>query len=410
MAEFEFVIAGAGLSGLTLALELATAFEHRPLLLVDPIAARVGVDDPADERLDRTIGFWCAGAPPFAELVTRSWSQLDTHDGAGPYTLELGALRYHALRWSSLRDHLLARLRARPQVTLRHGQVERFVEGDAGLRVVVDGEAHAARWGFDSRLAHEQLVRAPGHVLAWQRFCGLHIETAADRFDPQRASFMDLRASTNEQVAFLNVVPASCRSALVYRVELAPEPENPQLDAALERDLRERLGLRDWTVHGHERGALPLSDQRWARRVGDHVLRVGIAGGRLKPSSGYAFTRILADNQAILASLRERGHPFALPRERARFRCLDGVLLELLVERPTLGPQLFEGLFRECSTDTLFALLDERASLAQIIEVMLAMPHKLTLAGAGLRRALAWLRAPRVPVLSAAPEHAELGS
>lgn len=391
--RFDFAICGAGVSGLTLAAALIEAFPDR----------RVAIVDPDEARLDRTIGFWCVGDPPFAGMIERSWSRLHVDGPGGRQVLELGARRYHALRWSRLREHLRARLREHG-VELRRGWVEQLHDMPDGVELVdPNGERLVARFAFDSRLDPVHLHAAPGRVLAWQRFCGLRIETDEPCFDLDRAHFMDLRPSTAEPFAFLNVLPKREDAALIYRVEIATHPRLDGLDERLDHDLHALLGTPRYRTLGRERGILPLSDQPWLRRVGASVLRIGIAGGRLKPSSGYAFTRILADNQAIVASLRTHDHPFALPRERARYRWFDGVLLDRLLRRPALGPALFEGLFRRCRTETVLDLLDERASIWQLLEIMTAMPHKAVMAGAGLRRALAWLRSPGHSALPPAP-------
>jgi lycopene beta-cyclase len=48
------------------------------------------------------------------------------------------------------------------------------------------------------------------------------------------------------------------------------------------------------------------------------VLAIGVNGGRIKPSTGYAFSRVQADSEAIVQSLLTHGHPFALPAGPAR--------------------------------------------------------------------------------------------
>ena len=400
--RFDFVIAGAGLAGLTLAAALAHGHPERTLLLVDPRAERVAMA-AAQAELDRTIGFWLDRPPPFAELIERSFATLRVEAPGAARTLELGEHRYHTLRWSRLREHLLAELRNQPAVTRQHGRVDGFVERDGELLAIVDGEPIAAEFGFDSRLELARLRRAPGRVLTWQSFCGLRVECDEPRFDPEQATFMDLRASTCERLAFGNVVPDGPRAALVYHVEIGPQQTPAAMRAALEVGLRERHGLSSFRVRGHEAGVLPLTDQPFVRRVG-RVRRIGIAGGRLKPSTGYAFTRILADNDAILRSLAQHGHPFGGVRAQRGARLLDGVLLDVLTRAPQLGPELFMGMFTRCDPSTVFALLDERASLAQLLAIMAAMPHKLRLALAGLRRSLAWLRSPSAVALPHADE------
>jgi hypothetical protein len=61
----DFVIRGAGLSGLTLAVALIEAFPTCRMLLVDPGRA----------KLDRTFGFWWVGPPPFAATRSRPATQ-----------------------------------------------------------------------------------------------------------------------------------------------------------------------------------------------------------------------------------------------------------------------------------------------------------------------------------------------
>lgn len=383
-----YIFAGAGLAGLSLAAELLAATKAE-LLLIDPLADRLGLE--AGAGFDRTLGFWCEGPPPFAELVERSWTQLAIHSPDGRRVLELEPFRYHALRWSTLRDALLAELRASPRVAVRVGRVEALASTEVGAEVEVNGERLAADLVFDSRLDPRAIHPRAGRVLLWQRFHGARVRAEQARFDPSCATFMDLRATRGAELAFLNVLPEDERTALVYRVEIAER--GVVRSAELDADLRELCGLERWQVLAQERGVLPMGDLPFARRAGPRVLRIGNAGGRLKDSSGYAFTRILADNRAILDSLARRGHPFDLPTSPLRYRFLDAVLLAVLRDAPQLGPEIFAALFARPAPQVL-RFLDERASLGDLLAIMLAMPHKPRMAWTALGRALAWLRSP----------------
>lgn len=57
------------------------------------------------------------------------------------------------------------------------------------------------------------------------------------------------------------------------------------------------------------------------------MLRIGLAGGLLKPSTGYAFTRIQHDSDQIVASLGRHGHPFDVRRSGWIWRLLDAWML-----------------------------------------------------------------------------------
>ncbi|MCA9683215.1 MAG: hypothetical protein KC457_13530 [Myxococcales bacterium] len=295
---------------------------------------------------------------------------------------------------------MLARLRAHPGVRLLADHVTALSDAPTGAVAHTETERIAARWIFDSRLDPRALHQSPGRVLLWQHFHGLRLRIDdGPAFDPACPIYMDLRAHDPEALAFLHVLSEGPAQALIYRIEIGPHARVHARE--LDDDLQNILGLRRWQVLDHERGILPMTDQRFARRVGPSTLRIGNAGGRLKASSGYALTRILADNRAIAASLARRGHPFDLPREHASLRLLDGVLLEIIGRDPPLGAALLAGLFARCDAPTILRFLDEEVGLREILRIMMAMPHKPLLAWTGLRRALAWLRRPRAMALPA---------
>jgi len=77
-------------------------------------------------------------------------------------------------------------------------------------------------------------------------------------------------------------------------------------------------------------------------------MSIGAAGGMVKASTGYAFSRIQrdsADIADIAESLVRHGHPFATHAARPRFRLLDAILLEVLDRDPTQLELAFARLF-----------------------------------------------------------------
>ncbi len=75
-------------------------------------------------------------------------------------------------------------------------------------------------------------------------------------------------------------------------------------------------------------------------------MTIGTAGGRLKASSGYAFTRIQQDSAAIVQSLIETGQPFNVPADSSFFRLCDALLLHIMRERGATIQSIFAVMFR----------------------------------------------------------------
>jgi lycopene beta-cyclase len=364
---FDYAFAGAGLAGLSLA---------RALVESDLPPGRVLMIDRGREPVDRTIGAWFDELPTWlAEVIEHEWPTLTVADRAGERDLEL-ALRYHALRSGRFHQHVRARLeRGGWSLAWLHGEVEALesIADTVHVRVRGEPEPLRARWAFDSRVAVEQPP-------SWQSFVAARIEVDRDTFDPGRALFMDLRLEQPKiGLEFGHRLAFGPREALIYRVHVGP---TRRVDLTVD----ELLGtIPESRIVAREHGWLPLDARPPTRRPSRRVLRIGVAGGRLDPGTGYAFARMQLDAAAIVDSLVRRGHPFALPRERRVFRWLDGMLLSVIARRPDLARRMFDAMLRPGHDARLFRLLDERASWLDLLGLMVAMPARLQLAGEGLR-------------------------
>lgn len=391
-APYDHALVGAGVAGLHLATELAARFPDARIALVDP-----GFGDLAA----RTLGFWCEGRPPLEDAVERSWSRIRIASEGRTIERALDAHRYHVIRGVRLRDACLARLAAHGGVHLHLGAAARVESREDGVRVEGPGGLDLrARWAFDSRVDLEAVPADPSrHVVLSQRFLGWEIEADHDAFDAEVATLFDFRTPTTERdVRFVYVLPFTPRRALVELVTLRPGGEREALGGYL----RDVLGLERYDVLRVEHGTSPLTDAVFPRRAGARHLRIGVAGGRLKPSSGYAFTRIVEDSAAIVRSLAAHGHPFdGLPETPEAFRMLDGVFLRVMRREPARMPHVFLRLFERNPPSRVLRFLDERVGLDDVLALGSSLPpgpFARALAGAQrLRIAAAFRRLAAAP-------------
>lgn len=384
--EYDYAFAGAGLAAYSLLHALLEA-ELPParVLLIDPRAAA-----------ERTIGFWSRAPIGLESHAQWSWPGLAIADHQGQRSLDAGSLRYFALRASAVRERVLDRARASGW-TVEHLRARVDVidsTPESALLSTDSGVEIHARWAFDSRLPETLRAR----VFMWQSFDGAHIELdEPDSLDTGSALFMDLRLPPRaDALEFGQMLPIGPRQAVVYRIRIgATRAEVLDLDDYL----RGTLGLARARILAHERGHLLLTDARFDRRASARVLRIGLAGGRLRASTGYAFSRMQRDSLAIARSLVEHGHPFRLPREPKRFRWLDAVMLAWLARHPERASAWFGQLFERAPAELVFRMLDEQASWWELLKIVRAsLGHGL--GWSGLRRAISWPRRPSIREVS----------
>jgi lycopene beta-cyclase len=372
MTHYDFVIVGGGLAGLSLACRLAEtpAFAPRSILIIE---------QDSKTRNDRTFSFWSSTPGPFDAAICHSWDRLRVAGPVGAQDLALGDYRYHTIRGLDFYRHAQQRLTQHANVEFRHGHVQRIEDGPDAATVMVDGEALTAAWVFDSRPPR---LAAPvdddRHTRLKLYFRGWEIETRPGAFDPAVATFMDFRTPQDGAVRFFYVLPFADNRALVeYTLFTQTRINHQETEQAISTYLRTVLDVDDYRVVSEEGGCLPITDAPFARQLGQRVLAIGVNGGRIKPSTGYAFNRVQTDSAAIARSLLAYGHPFALPASPLRFDWLDAVLLRVMRDHSEAMAPAFAALFSRNPMARVLRFLDEQATTAEILRIMASLPPAL---------------------------------
>jgi lycopene beta-cyclase len=400
----DVLILGSGAAGLALAARLATASTTSPaggsagrqVILVDQ------VDTPVAGRV---WAFWSARQTPLDDAVSHSWAKLVVVADGRQLELRPHPYTYHLMRGEDLQTHVDRLLERAGGFTRLTGTVHR-VDDAPDLATVLVGEIEVrARWVLDSRpppvppLSHARLGDQPlpchqphprdqphlchqphpgdqPHLCHQPHLCflGWEIASPGAGFDPTCATFMDFRAGVPGEVRFCYALPTHRDRALVEIAAFACGTRTPpDLAAGLASYLREVCELPSWQVRRQEAGELPLHAQG-PRRTGRRVMRVGLAGGMLKPSTGYAFDRIIRDADAVVGSLDRFGHPWALPRPRRRHAWLDGVLLDLVATEPAAVEPAFARMFARNPARRVLRFLDEDTRLVEELLLIASLP------------------------------------
>jgi lycopene beta-cyclase len=143
---------------------------------------------------------------------------------------------------------------------------------------------------------------------------------------------------------------------------------------AAEAYLRDQLGVNTYRVVEEEVGIIPMTSQPVRRRLGNRILAIGTRGGRVKPSTGYAFHRIQRDSQAIVSSLLRYGHPFEVASNPRRFLFYDALLLDVLARSDPKIREIFTDMFSRNPIDRVFRFVDETTSLLEDGLILATLP------------------------------------
>ncbi|MDZ7773912.1 MAG: lycopene cyclase family protein [Balneolaceae bacterium] len=365
--RYDYIIAGAGAAGLSLAHHmLRPELSDRKILVVD---LRL---EPLN---DKTWCFWHEGDPPFPDLVKRSWERGEVRMGDRTMPDRLLDHRYSCIRSWDFRRHILEELRGDDHFDLLEARIESLGNEKGRPTLRTGSRVFTAEYIFQSCLEPEPAAGGAAYPLR-QHFLGWEVEAGKETFRPDRFVLMDFDETFTGGVAFIYLLPWSERRALVeYTVFSAGLLDESDYERKIELYLYNRYGIRrlDYRRTRTERGVIPMDDRIYPAWYAPGVLNVGTVGGLTKPSTGYTFTRIQRHSRQVAADLAA-GRPPSPPPRPGRFHAYDLWLLQIMHERPRAALDIFEALFLNNDMDAVFAFLSERCSVARELKIMGSVP------------------------------------
>jgi len=369
--EYDYIIAGAGCAGLSLAVRLCQhpVLRQRSVLIIDKDEKKAN---------DRTWCFWSKEATAFDSIVYRRWNQISFHGSDEECIYRSNTYSYQLIRGSDFYAHAKKVIRQNPNIQWEKRHISILNQDDEGPYLIADGEKFRAKYIFNSCFIPSDLNANPiQSPFLWQHFTGWVIETQKAVFNPHQVRLMDFRTPQQGDARFFYLLPFSEKRALVEYTLFSKKLLEPEVyEAALKSYIRDQLEIEDFSIKEREFGAIPMTNAPLSSSAGDRIIDVGTLGGAVKPTTGYAFLRIQEQIRDIIQRLEQGVHPQYVIKRKPRYAFYDSLLLNILSRRGEWARPIFTRLFIHNHIDRIFAFLDERASLWQEARIFAFLPMR----------------------------------
>lgn len=366
-AKYDLIIAGGGMSGLSLAWYLADGGYKGQVLVVDSAFAPVN---------DKTWCFWTDKPPPFREIIYRTWNKAYFSALEMDAFLYLDNYSYHSIRSSDFKEYVLSELK-------KHKNFE-FIEEDIldmtshkkkAILLTKKSDSYIADYIFQSVFKPERTT--PKYPLI-QHFLGFDIQAEHPVFDPATFTVMDFDNEFEPGVAFMYVLPFSHHEALLEFTVFSetPLPKEDYEDKIIDYMLNE-FGLHhsEYYVKRTEYGEIPMQDMEYKPTYGSNIINLGTVGGLTKPSTGYTFLKTQEYTRELARALIAGQPPVLPPKSKFRYRYYDLLLLHILSNSTEDSLCVFRDLFRKNPTDAIFRFLSEESNFMQDLKIMSSVPY-----------------------------------
>ncbi|WP_411894371.1 lycopene cyclase family protein [Winogradskyella sp. A2] len=368
MTKQDYIIIGAGASGLVLAYRMSQDpfFDDKSILIIDK-------ED--NKGNDRTWCYWEQGEGEWDDLLRKKWPKIFFGSKKFSKTINLVSYSYKMIRSKRFYDYLWTAIKSKSNFSFLKEEVISIDELEDKVQVITSKGSYVGSKVFNSVPDAKIYQNQDKYPVLQQHFVGWFIKTKTNQFDDSVATFMDFKVVQNNNTRFMYVLPIEKNVAL-FEYTLFSE-SLLQLDEYEEaiKDYLNNKGIKDYEIVEKEMGSIPMTSYEFNKLNTKHVLNIGTAGGWTKASTGYTFRNTTKKTRQLVQFLKSNTD-LSKFHKKTKFWFYDLLFLDVLANNNEKGSELFATLFKRAKTKTIFRFLDEETTLGEDLKVISSVPPK----------------------------------
>jgi lycopene beta-cyclase len=375
LLHYDYIITGMGCAGLSLACHLIEhdLIQDKKILLLDRA--------PKIEN-DRTWCSWQNEAGLFETIVKHQWKKVNFHGDNFDKELDIAPYTYKMIRGIDFYNYAYECIAKHPNIHIVYTDVQKVQSETTGAIVYTATETYTTDFVFNSIQFKNYDTKGKYNFI--QHFKGWEIQTKQPVFNPNVATLMDFRVpQLEDDITFVYVLPTTPQKAFIEYTIFSKQLLTPQqYDQALKDYIHTYIGVKDYTITHIEFGTIPMTDAKFPD-YGKHIINIGIAGAAIKPSTGYGFSMIQRQCQAIVEQLKQNNTPYYKNHAaKPRYTLYDNTLFNVLNKRKPTGKAIFTDMFKHNPAERVLRFLDNNTTIIEEIKIMNTVPTRFFLPAA----------------------------
>ena len=368
MKQADYIITGAGASGLMLAFRMAsdTFFDNKSVLIID--------SDNQKEN-DRTWCFWESRTGEWDEILTKTWHQIYFGSELHSKTYDIQPFSYKLIKSKAFYEHLWKVIRKKSNFEFVCDEILEFSEDKNSVLLKGKSNSYRCLKLFNSIPKPEFYNKQNKYPVLQQHFVGWFVKTKTKAFDDSFATFMDFDIPQNGNTRFMYILPMDAHTALFeYTLFSKDLLEFSEYEEAIKSYLKDK-GITDYDIIEKEKGSIPMTSYDFSKHNTQHILNIGTAGGWTKASTGYTFKNS-AKKTKLLVNYLKSSSDLSRFVKKNKFWYYDLLFLDVLSNHNEKGSLLFTSMFKKTDVKTILRFLDEESTLVEDLKIITSVPPK----------------------------------
>ena len=364
MNNFDFIIIGAGCSGLSLLYEM-----NKSNILKNKTCAVF--DKRKQFSKDKIWSYWNVFEHSFSDCLLDQWDKVIVK-GNEEIILDCKDFAYQSVDSEKFYNKILKNISDNKNIKLflDHG-VDEISEENDQIIIKSKNELFKANLVFDSSLK----INNSKDSKIYQHFYGCEVNFKENINLSKYPTLMDFNCDQGNWTHFFYTLPLSDKKIFIETTWISDQ-QNSTIDeymSEINEYIQKNLNYKkEYTFGYNEMGSIPMFHFQQKTKY-KKIIKIGAAANLTRKSTGYTFLNIQKFTKELVQKLI-KNQIISNVQIQSKYNFLDKIFIRVLLEQKSNMHKIFFRLFKKNNTKDIISFLSNDSNFIQDIKIILSMP------------------------------------
>lgn len=365
MKKFDYIIVGAGCSGLSLAYEMnvKNLFNDKTCAIIDK---------RKEFNRDKIWSYWNIYEHSFYDCLINKWDKFCVKKNQNEIILDCENFQYQSIDSQKFYKKILDNLNSNKNIKLiLNKSVDKIYENKDEAIVQCSDEIFRTDIIFNSSLDNKTTKESE----LFQHFYGCEVVFDENVNLPEYPIIMDFNCNQDSWVHFFYTLPMGKNKIFIENTwisnkkSFAFERYIAEINYYIQNNLNYK---KKYKTNYSEIGSIPMFHFKNNMKY-KKIINIGTAGNLTRKSTGYTFLNIQKSVKQIVINISKKQN-IKESSVSLKYNYLDNIFIKVLLEKKGSMYEVFFDLFKKNKTKDIVKFLSNTSNWFEDLKIILSMP------------------------------------
>lgn len=365
MEKFDYIIVGAGCSGLSLAYEMnvKNLFNDKTCAIIDK---------RKEFNRDKIWSYWNIYEHSFYDCLINKWDKFCVKKNQNEIILDCENFQYQSIDSQKFYKKILDNLNSNKNIKLiLNKSVDKIYENKDEAIVQCGDEIFRSDIIFNSSLDNKTTKESE----IFQHFYGCEVVFDENVNLPEYPIIMDFNCNQDSWVHFFYTLPMGKNKIFIENTWISNEKSFAfeRYIAEINYYIQNNLNYKKkYKTNYSEIGSIPMFHFKNNMKY-KKLINIGTAGNLTRKSTGYTFLNIQKSVKQIVINISKKQN-IKESSVSLKYNYLDNIFIKVLLEKKGSMYEVFFDLFKKNKTKDIVKFLSNTSNWFEDLRIILSMP------------------------------------